>query len=75
MMLKETLQEIAKRQKTEIERFGIGIERNKLSEIYLRTEHAIVISGIRRCGKSTLLKQISKKLNGKNPFYSLKYLI
>jgi len=62
MILKDTLQEIAKRQKVEIKRSEIGVERKKLNDIDLKTEHAIVISGIRRCGKSTLLRQVSKKL-------------
>lgn len=60
MILKETLKEIAKRQKAELALSEIGVKREKLSDISLQTSHAIVLSGIRRCGKSTLLKQISQ---------------
>lgn len=35
---------------------------------YETLKHAVVISGIRRCGKSTLLSQILKELKGKNFF-------
>ncbi len=62
MILKDTLQEIARRQNAETEHHDTGIERSKLSEIDLKTDHAVVVSGIRRCGKSTLLMQVSKKL-------------
>lgn len=39
-----------------------GIIREKLSPIesYLKIPHAVIISGIRRCGKSTLLTQIQE---------------
>lgn len=40
-----------------------GIERTKLAEIstYIDTPYAVIISGLRRAGKSTLLAQIAKK--------------
>lgn len=61
-MLKETLKLIAKSQKENVKKYEIGIPREKLTDIKLNTKHALVISGIRRCGKSTLLRQISKNL-------------
>lgn len=44
------------------------IERDVDLEYFLKGNEIVVISGIRRCGKSTLLKLISKKLAG-NKFY------
>lgn len=46
-----------------------GIEREQLNTIkkYLNTPHAIVVSGLRRVGKSTLLAQIAQR------FYKDKY--
>ncbi|OGJ15542.1 hypothetical protein A3K73_05120 [Candidatus Pacearchaeota archaeon RBG_13_36_9] len=41
------------------------IEREISIEPYLRGNEIIIITGIRRCGKSTLLKIISKKINKK----------
>ena len=40
-----------------------GIEREQLSLIdsLVPLSHAIIISGVRRCGKSTLMRQILKK--------------
>lgn len=41
-----------------------GIERNKLAEIEPNKAFATVISGVRRCGKSTLLRQLMKRVKG-----------
>ena len=41
------------------------IEREISLEPYLRGNEIVIITGIRRCGKSTLLKIISKKINKK----------
>lgn len=61
MILKETLKDIVRSQKTGISIEEIGVLREKLNEIDLDLPHALIISGIRRCGKSTLLKQLMKK--------------
>ena len=62
MILKETLRQIVIDQKTELEFFEYGTEREGLGSIPLELPHAVIISGIRRSGKSTLLHQILKKL-------------
>jgi len=51
-----------------------GIERSKIKEIEkaIPSPHAIVISGLRRVGKSTLLSQVAHKL-GKDLFYYLNF--
>jgi len=58
MILKETLAETAAAQKEIILSTDIGIEREMLHEIKLIPGFASVISGIRRTGKSTLLRQL-----------------
>ncbi len=62
MILKETLRTIVHAQKKELALFEYGIEREKLKEIDVEVPFALILSGIRRCGKSTLLKQISKSV-------------
>lgn len=67
MILKETLRAIARAQKEELSFFEYGVERTKLKEIDIEVPFALVLSGIRRCGKSTLLRQIARKV--KNFYY------
>jgi len=64
MMLKETLRNIAKKQAEELPLFEKGIRRDDLDRIDPDIPLALVISGVRRCGKSTLLRQIMGKLKG-----------
>lgn len=58
MVLKETLRNVVRTQQLG----NSGIPRSLLKDIDLNAKHAIVISGIRRCGKSTLLLQIMGKI-------------
>ena len=67
MMLKETLRMVVKAQREELSSYEYGVEREMLRETRLDVPFAIVISGIRRCGKSTLLRQVMKKT--RNPYY------
>ncbi|HEX9721702.1 MAG TPA: ATP-binding protein [Candidatus Paceibacterota bacterium] len=57
------LKEIALEQKQYIQNKEIGIPREKLREVkpFFELPHAVVIAGIRRVGKSTLLAQIIKE--------------
>jgi len=64
MMLKGTLRNIAKKQAEELPLFEKGIRRDDLDRIDPDIPLALVISGVRRCGKSTLLRQIMGKLKG-----------
>lgn len=63
MILKETLQEIVNSQISDLVDSNKTIPRRLLNQMQLETNHALIISGIRRCGKSTLLKQIMKTIN------------
>lgn len=61
-MKKQDLQEILIDQK-EIFQHKTGlIERDVQMDIYLRTSQVVVITGVRRCGKSSLLSLIKKAL-------------
>ncbi|KAB2846466.1 MAG: ATP-binding protein [Melioribacteraceae bacterium] len=63
MILKETLQEIVKSQRNQLFDSGDTVPRRIMDKMELETDHAVIISGIRRCGKSTLLKQIINNLS------------
>jgi len=62
MISNETLTLTVENQQEQFERLPELVRRELLSEIPLSVSHAIIISGIRRCGKSTLLQQFSKKI-------------
>ncbi len=70
MILKETLRQIVIEQRAELGFFEYGIEREELGKIRLGLPYAIIISGVRRSGKSTLLHQLLKKLSN---FYYLNF--
>src|SRR3989344_3452722 len=67
MTSREDLKKIIISQKEWIDSIDKGIIREQLSKIELRKSFALVITGIRRCGKSTLLNQILK--NQKKFYY------
>lgn len=61
MILKSLLQEIAAAQKENLLKLQTGLRRHQLDEMPELTSHALIISGIRRCGKSTLLHQLLRE--------------
>lgn len=67
MILKETLRNVVRLQRKELLLFDEGVRREELDEIDSKIPFAVVLSGIRRCGKSTLLRQLMKK--AKNFYY------
>ena len=67
MILKETLRQIARSQAEELSRLELGVNREALDSIDLKLPFAIVLTGVRRCGKSTLLHQLIKKV--KSSYY------
>jgi uncharacterized protein len=68
MILKSTLEEVAKAQKSNLLNLDAGLKRHQLEVMPEITSHALIISGIRRCGKSTLLHQWLKN-ERKGAFY------
>ena len=67
MILSDVL-EAVERQKMKLESDDFEIEREMLSELPKLDNHALVVSGIRRGGKSTILKQFVKK-SGEDFFF------
>src|SRR3989338_2101930 len=67
MIVKEVLSKIVRAQRKEILSANKSIEREKLEDVKILDSFAIILSGVRRCGKSTLLKHMIK--NVKNFYY------
>ncbi len=68
MIRKDKLSEIIENQRRWITEIDRGTEREYLEEVRLTEDFALVISGVRRCGKSTFLSQI---LKSREKFYYL----
>ncbi len=68
MILKETLKQIIEIQQRDLKSLNYGVPRALTRNIDLALPFAIIISGIRRCGKSTLLRQVMRTTNGKYYF-------
>ncbi len=62
MINTQDLRKIVLKQKEEIEKLGGTIRRDILDEIlsWFKDNRVIILTGIRRCGKSTILRQIMK---------------
>ena len=63
LMKLSEIQEIGATQKIALEQHEHGLNRQALPDLPDIQSHALVVSGIRRCGKSTLLRQFIQKLN------------
>ncbi len=70
MVLKSQLEEAYLLQKKELARKRVLVERNYLQHLDGGGSHVEVISGIRRCGKSTLMRQMMKELNEDFAFFN-----
>ena len=58
MIQQAVLQRIIDTQKKRMRHFGTGFNREILPDLPAFQSHALIITGVRRCGKSTLLKQM-----------------
>jgi len=70
-MHKTLLKEIVLEQEKDRQAIDTGIPRAALKRVlrYASLPHAVVVSGVRRCGKSTLLDQVSSKLYKNGVYY------
>jgi len=62
MILKETIKRVIEAQRNTLERLDQGTPREAKARI--EDSFALVITGVRRCGKSTFLNQIMRKQDG-----------
>ena len=60
-MKQSVLEQIAKEQKAHLNSANLGLQRDALASLPNLQSHALIIAGIRRCGKSTLMHQFIKK--------------
>lgn len=74
MINREMLAQIAQEQWEMFEKKDLGVEREILLSLskMMKVPHVVVITGLRRVGKSTLLAQIAKKYL-KNDYYYLNF--
>lgn len=75
MINKEQIKQILVDQRAAILNKHFGIERNILAEIKekIKLPHVIVLTGLRRVGKSTLLRQIIKEYYADTNFYYINF--
>lgn len=75
MMSEEQIKEILVKQREIILNKKYGIERTVLKEIEskIKLPHVIVLTGLRRSGKSTLLRQLIKKQYNDEDFYYINF--
>jgi len=61
MITQDTLQEVIKTQREFLGKEEVSTPREKEREVIIEHSFAFIITGIRRCGKSTFLNQLLKK--------------
>jgi uncharacterized protein len=61
MILTTVLRQIIEAQRQNLNQIDTGLRREALQKLPHITTHALIVSGIRRCGKSTLLFQLLNK--------------
>ncbi len=69
MILESVIAHIVENQKARILQFNTGLKRELQPATQSLSSHALIISGVRRCGKSTLLMQMLKKMNDEQFFF------
>src|SRR5512135_1719216 len=65
------LKEIVLDQRAVFERRPVGTPRTVLAEVerHLAKPHAITVTGVRRCGKSTLMRQMAERFFADGYYY------
>jgi len=62
MILESVIERVIEQQKTRILKQDTGLKRELILSTKSLSSHVLIISGIRRCGKSTLLMQLMKEM-------------
>lgn len=70
MVLKSDVEIAFKQQQLLLEGKPTGAWREQLSQVTLSKEFVLIITGIRRCGKSTLMQQLISQLNRSVAFFN-----
>ena len=70
MVLKSDIEISFKQQQLLLDRKPKGELREKLAQVALSKEFVLIITGIRRCGKSTLMQQLMNTINGEVAFFN-----
>lgn len=70
MVLRSEIEIAFKKQQLNLLQLKPSVEREYFSKMDLKTSHIEVVSGVRRCGKSTLLKHIIKQFKGKVIYFN-----
>ncbi|MEY5046755.1 MAG: hypothetical protein RLZZ175_114 [Bacteroidota bacterium] len=66
MVLKSEIEISYKQQQVSLAKKNVTEYREKLSQVQLSEAFIVIITGIRRCGKSTLIQQLIKSVNDKS---------
>lgn len=69
MILERIISQVVDHQRTRLEAMDAGLTRELIPAVRSLSSHALIISGIRRCGKSTMLMQMMRKYEAKEVFY------
>ena len=69
MILENIISQVVEHQRARLDSMDAGLTRELIPATRSLSSHALIISGIRRCGKSTLLMQMMRKIESKKVFY------
>ena len=69
MVLESIIESVAEKQRNRLDELDYGMKREFVPNTKSLSSHALIISGIRRCGKSTLMMQMIKELGDIPCFY------
>lgn len=70
MVLKSEIEKSLKLQQSFLSKKQSSFERESLDKIKINSTFILIITGIRRCGKSTLMQQISEKIKEEKLFFN-----
>ena len=71
MLSSDRIRQVLTEQRNDFLERPLGVRRSALNELVEKVSvpHTIVITGLRRCGKSTVLRQLVEELDTRNFFY------